>query len=309
MVCRAFTECGEKISAAERSDVALHDGKHPTADPLAGSVVDKSDPWIRRLARLGYIAKGTVYLLIGILAVQAAVSRAGNPEGSEGALVTLLRQPFGRIVLALLTLGLVGYVVWRVVQAFRDPGGKGRDAKGLAVRTGYLISAVLYGGLAAGAVRLLMNPGSAGGDGGGQDAQAAEWTAMVMAQPLGRWVIGAVGAAVILFGLYEIFRAVTTDFVERYDLLKLPYGARTNLIRSGRAGLAARGIIFGVIGWFLIQAAMRYSPAEARGLEGTLEALRDQPYGPYLLGLVAIGLFAYGVFQIIKGRYAVIAGR
>src|SRR5690606_28742807 len=116
-----------------------------------------------------------------------------------------------------------------------------------------------------------------------------------------------VGAAIILFGLYEIYRAATEDLVERMRLTSLPFDARKNVERLGRLGLTARGIVFGTMGWFLIQAALQYDPEEARGLAGALETLERQAYGPYLLGLVAVGLFAYGIFQIAKGRYGVIA--
>lgn len=260
-------------------------------------------PWIQLLARLGYAAKGVVYLIIGGLAVQAALTRYGRPEGSGGALLVIARQPFGRFLLGIVAVGLSGYVLWRLVQALLDPEHKGTDAKGLATRAGYLISGVLYGAVALEAVRMLT--GSSGG-GGQNGEQADHWTAMAMSQPLGRWIVGAVGAGVILFGLYEFYRATSADLRKRMDLTSLGGNARTQLVRFGRFGLAARGVVFLIMGWFLIQAAWQYDPQDAQGLAGALGTLQDQPYGPFVLGVVALGLFAYGLFQLAKARYRVI---
>lgn len=249
------------------------------------------------------MAKGVVYILIGILAVQAALSPAEGADGSGGALLMLLRQPFGRVMLALVALGLAGYVIWRLVQATLDPEYKGHDAKGVITRAGYLISAFLYGGVAVEAVRLLRGSGG-GGDG---DQQADHWTAMVMSQPFGRWAIAAVGAGVIIFGLYEAYEAFKRDFGNRINLRSLDAQTRERITQLGQLGLTARGLVFLMIGWFLIQAALQFDPEEARGLAGALDTIRQQSYGPYLLGLVALGLFAYGLFQIVKGRYRIVS--
>lgn len=275
----------------------------PTSAGMAGHAArraaDEVTPWIRWLARLGYAAKGVVYLVIGGLAVRAALTPVQDPQGSSGALRSIQDAPFGRGALAVIAVGLAGYVLWRLVQAIRDPENKGTGAKGIATRVGYLISGVLYGAVALEAARLLMGTGGGGGDG----QRADHWTAMVMEQPLGRWIIGAVGAGIIAFGLYEWYRAFGDDLRKRMDLTDLGGDARTRVIRLGRLGLFARGVVFGVIGWLLIQAALQYDPQEAIGLEGALAALRAQSHGPWVLGLVALGLVAYGLWQLAKARF------
>ncbi|TFZ04486.1 DUF1206 domain-containing protein [Ramlibacter rhizophilus] len=257
-------------------------------------------PWVRGLARAGFAAKGLVYVVIGALALQAALGRGGETTDSGGALRTILQQPYGWVLLAVIAIGLVGYASWRFVQAAMDPQGVGHDAKGIAKRVGYAISGIIHAALALEAARLAFGfgPGGGGGDTGAQD-----WTAMVLAQPMGRWIIAAVGAAVVVVGLIQLVQAYRTDLPERLDLSRLGPTAREWVVRFGRMGMAARGIVFGLIGIFLVRAAMNYDPGQARGIGGALQSLHEQPYGPWLLGLVAIGLIAYGLFEGVQARY------
>ena len=259
-------------------------------------------PWIQKLARFGYAARGVVYLIIGVIAVQAAFTSARAPEDSSGALGVVLRQPFGRVLLGLVAIGLVGWVVWRLVQAIRDPEREGGDAKGTIKRIGYVVSAFIYGGLAVEAVRMLMGSSS----GGGGEQSADHWTAVVMSQPAGRWIIAGVGVVTILAGLYQLVRAYRASFARRLELSRLSPDGRDRVILFGRLGMTARGIVFGIIGWFLLQAALQYDPQEAGGLESALQTLQQQSYGQWLLGAVGLGLLCYGLFEFAEARYRVI---
>lgn len=260
-------------------------------------------PWIQRLARFGYAARGAVYLVIGIIAVQAAVTSARAPQDSSGALRVVLRQPFGQVLLGLLALGLAGWVVWRLVQAIRDPESEGTDAKGIAKRTGYVISAIIYGGLAVEAVRLLSGSGSGGRSG---EQSADHWTSVVMAQPAGRWLIAAIGALIVCFGLYELVRSYRANFQRRLDLSRLSADGQRRVVLFGRLGLAARGVVFALIGWFLLRAALQYDPQEAGGVESALQTLEQQSYGQWLLAAVGVGLLCYGLFEFAEARYRII---
>ena len=260
-------------------------------------------PWIQWLARFGYAARGVVYLLIGYLALQAAFSSARGPEDSSGALQVILRQPFGRVLLGILAVGLAGWVVWRLFQAAADPEGEGTGAKGVAKRVGYVISALLYGGLAFEAVRMMRG---AGGGGQGGEATTDHWTAVVMSQPAGRWLIAAAGAVVIGFGLYELVRAYRASFRRRLDLSSLSATGERRVIAFGRVGIAARAIVFGIIGWFLLRAALEYDPQEARGFENALQTIQQQGYGQWLLAAVGLGLLCYGLFEFAEARYRLI---
>lgn len=254
------------------------------------------EAWIERAARIGYLAKGLVYLLIGGLAAAAALGLGGKTTGSEGALETIVRQPFGRVLLALVALGLVGYAVWRYVQGIADPEDKGTDLEGLTLRGYYLTSALIHTGLIFTAVKMIV--GSGGSSGGGTEQQ----TATLMSQPFGRWLVGLVGLVVIGSAIYQFYRAYQADFTDRMDTKGLDGNAETWLERLGRFGLAARGVVFAIIGGFLISSALRAEPEQAKGLGESLATLESQPYGPWLLAVVALGLAFYGALQIAKGR-------
>ncbi|HYW13588.1 MAG TPA: DUF1206 domain-containing protein [Longimicrobium sp.] len=280
--------------------MALFDAPAREVQHHARRAAHQAGPGVQRLARLGYAAKGVVYLIVGFIAADAAFSPAEQVQGTHGALDTILHQPFGKVLLGIMALGLAGYVLWKIVQAVLDPERKGGDAKGLVARVGYGISAVLYGGLTLEAVRMLR------GNGGGESNGAQHWTAMVMDKPFGRVAIGLLGLGIAGYGLYELYRAFASDLAKKLNLEGSAVATRQRVVGLGRAGTAARGVVFGIIGWLVLKAALQYDASEAQGLEGALVALRKAAYGPWLLMLVALGLMAYGIFQLVKARYRVI---
>ena len=254
--------------------------------------------WVERLARLGYLAKGIVYAIVGVLAVQAAFGAGGQTTDTKGALSAIAAQPFGKFLLALLTVGLIGYVVWRFVQAVQDPEHKGDDAKGWATRLGYAVSSLIYASLAFTAIGLIRG---SGGGGGGNSEQ--DWTARLLAQPFGQWLVGLVGAFVIGLGFYQLYQAYKAKFRKQMKLQEMSPTEETWATRIGRFGLGARGVVFCIIGFFLLQAARQSDASEVRGLDGVLQSLAQQPYGPWLLGIVALGLLAYGIHMAVQARY------
>ena len=270
------------------------------ASCLAGRSAAEAAPWVRRLARAGYAAKGVVYVLVGGLAVAAAAGAGGQVEGTDGALASIVGAPFGKGLLWAIALGLAGHVVWRLVQGGLDPEGRGTDPKGLAQRAGLAFSGVLYAGLALEAVRLAQGDGGSGGEG------AAHWTGRALALPFGRVAVGLAGLGVAAYGVYQGAKAVRSDVCKRLDLSDLGATGRVNVERLGRAGLMARGVVFVVVGAFLLIAAWQEQAAEARGLDGALRSLESGPAGPVVLAVVAAGLAAYGAFQLVQARYRTI---
>ena len=257
-------------------------------------------PWIERLARFGYAAKGVVYVLIGSLAAYGAFEGGGGePNDSRGALTQIVRQPFGRVLLGVVAVGLASYALWRLVQALRDTEDKGSELKGLSIRFGYACIGFVYAGLGYSAVQLILGHGA----GKGSDQQSREWTATVFTFPFGRLLVGLAGLAVIGFGLWQCYKAFTAHFRKKWKRHEMSERSRKLATRAGQVGLTARGVVFGIIGTFLIQAALRARPEEARGLSGALYALEQQPYGPYVLGAVALGLVAYGLYMFVEARY------
>lgn len=268
------------------------------AEQQARRAAGAARPWIVPLARAGYTAKGLVYVLVGLLASQAAFG-AGRATDSQGAMATLLGEPAGRFVLALAAIGLFGYALWRAVCAIADTENKGHDGKAIVTRVGYAISALLHFSLGVEAARLAA--GGVSGGGGGENAQ--HWTARALALPAGQTIVMIVGLLTIGFGLYQLKRAFDGHIQKRLDLGELGHEAAQWAVRFGRFGIAARGVVFALIGWFLVQASRQTDSSEAGGLGEALRTLEQGSYGPWVLGVVALGLIAYGLFQFINARY------
>ena len=269
--------------------------------PLAGQAhhaAREARPWVVRFGRFGYLAKGIVNGLVGVLALRAAFGAGGGTTDSRGALERILQAPFGQFLLAVIAAGLVGYAFWRFVQAGLDTEHKGADAKGLITRGSYAVIGLIYLSLALSAARLLA--GLSGADG---DSSYQGWTARLLARPFGRWLVAIAGLVVIGIGIYHLYRAFSAKFLEQLRLHELNAEQETLVTRLGRFGFAARGVVLGIVGLFLVVAALREQPEQARGLGGALAALAQQPFGPWLLGAVAFGLVAYGGFVLVEARY------
>ncbi len=249
---------------------------------------------LRIASRLGYAARGVVYLLVGGLAVLAALGRGGGTTDTKGALRTLLETPWGDALLGVIAAGLLGYAVWRFVQAVWDVDRHGRDAKGLAVRAGLLVSGVTHAGLAVFAASLAL--GNGGGGGGGQ----AEWTATLMRKPWGQWLVALAGLAVVGAGMALAVKARKEKYSKYLDpgYASLPWADAVC-----KLGLYARAVVMAIVGGFLVVAAWRADPSQAGGMAEAMGFLRGQAYGRVLFGIVALGLFAFGVYGLIQARY------
>jgi hypothetical protein len=254
--------------------------------------------WYAFLARTGLAAKGASYCLVGALAVKVAVGAGGEATSRSGALETLARHGFGRVVLAALVAGFAAYAIWRFVQAYAErPDEDDSAAKAWGKRAGYAGRGIVYAGLTYSALHLLL-----GGNEQSQNAKAHHSTAVVLAWPAGPWLVGAGGLVLLGAAGWNLYRGVSRKFEDKWRLSKLPPEVRTWGSRAGLVGHVARFVVFGLIGVFVIKAAVDYSPKDAIGLDGALEKLARAPYGPWLLGLTAAGLVAYGVFCFVDAR-------
>lgn len=251
--------------------------------------------WIERLARFGYATKGIVYATVGILAANAALV-SGSPEGSRDALSVIAAQPFGKLLLAIVAIGLLGYVLWRFVQMVKDPEyGNATKAKDIVRRLGYGMSGLAYASLAMSAVKLMTIGRESSG---GNSAQA--WTAKLMSQPFGLWLVGTVGALIIGVGFYYFYRAFSNEFRKKLKLEPMREETRNLLMGISKFGLSARGFVFLLIGGFIVQAARSYDPTKVETSEGVLQQLSQHPW---LLAIVSFGLIAYGIYLGIQARY------
>ena len=265
---------------------------------MAQQLMQERSLWIERLARFGYAAKGVVYGIVGLLAAQAAFGSGGQTTDTKGALSAIVTQPFGKFLLSIVAIGLIGYSLWRFIQAIKDPEHKGTKPKGLAQRIGYAANGFIYGSLALSAIKIVIGSGS-----GGNSNSTQDWTGKLLSQPFGQWLVGTIGAGVIGLGFYQFYKAYKAKFRKEMNLSQVSDVQQNWIIAIGRFGLAARGVVFCIVGFFLIQAARQYDVREVRGLGEALQVLQQQPYGPWLLGIVALGLVAYGLYMIIQGRY------
>lgn len=256
---------------------------------------------IEGLARLGYAARGLVYLIVGWFAVTAAYG-SNRPTDTKGALVELFQNPFGSVLLALTALGLAGYALWRVMQAVLDVNHVGTSPKGLVVRAGFIVAGVIHAGLAIFAIKLLAGQGGGRGDG---EAAAHDWTAWLLTKPMGRVLVAAVGAAIIGTAVAHAIKAYKASF--RRELDADPDTMKV-ICPIGRFGFAAKGLVFAVVGSFFLVAAWQSDSSESGGLLKALQFLQQQPYGPWLLGVVAAGLFAFGAFSVVQAVYCRIDG-
>jgi hypothetical protein len=248
------------------------------------------------MARLGYGARGIVYCLVGGLALLAAFGSGGQTGGSKSALQTLLSQPFGKAWLAAIALGLFGFAAWRIVEALTDADHRGTEWKALGVRAAHLISGGIYASLALFAVNLALGLGG----GGGEDQAAQGWTAWLLSQPFGQWLVGLIGIGVAGAGVGFAWKGWKRDVMAR---LAIPPGTERWVQPLGRLGYAARGVVFVIVGIFLVVAALHSNSSEVRGLGGALQSVQAQPFGWILLAIVAAGLVAFGVFGLVQARY------
>ena len=264
----------------------------------ARQLAHKAHPLLEKLARAGHVAKGVLYVTVGALAVRAAVGMGGDTTDNRGALREIIQLPFGTFLLVAVGVALFGYALWRVLEGVLDPRREGKGWKALIKRIGYVISGLVHAALGVSAIQLV----------NGQPQPSTEqtskhWTAKLLAQPYGPWLVGAVGAIIVGVGLYQLWRAYRGTFKRDLKMAEMSESERSWANLSGRLGLAAHGFVFDVMGVFLIIAALHHDPNKARGLGGALAELAASPLGPWLLATVAIGLMAYGIHMFVEARY------
>jgi len=255
-------------------------------------------PWVERLGRAGLVAKGVIYAVVGVLAIQVALGGREESPDRQGALRTIGEQPFGKGLLGLLAVGLAGYALWRLAQAILDRDSEGEDASGLAKRGASLAKAALYGTLCGLTVSALLDSGSRSG--GGNEKRT---TAGVFDLPAGRYLVYAAGIGFLAAAGFNGYRGVTCKFNEKLKQGEMSEAEETAATGVGILGHLARMVVFALIGLFLLKAAWEFDSKETRGLDGALLELSQQPYGGFLLGAVAVGLIAYSLYCFVQARY------
>jgi len=266
----------------------------------AQTQAEQGSGWYAVLARTGLVAKGISYGLVGVLAIGVAVDAGGRATSRQGALQSLAGESWGKVVLALLAAGFAAYTAWRLVQVFAERGDADDGAlKTWGKRAGYAGRAVVYGALTWSTLLLLFGSGE---EGKSQTEKTQEHTDWALSWPAGRWIVALAGAVVVGVGAWNVYRALTAKFEDKWRG-GMSATARRWGRRAGVAGHIARGAVFGLIGVFVVKAALDYDPKEAIGLDGALQKLARADYGPWLLGATAAGFVAYGVYCLVDARY------
>jgi hypothetical protein len=253
-------------------------------------------PAMELLERVGYGVRGLIYIMMGILALSFTLGKGGAPVDPKGAIAAIGKSPAGLVLLWVVLLGVISYSLWGVIRALFDPLHKGSDAKGLIARAGFLFSAAGYALLVPSTFSLVTGSGSSSQGG----ASTQQSMASIMAMPWGRYLIGAIGLAVIVDGLYQMYAGFKNSFDRQFQ----PYAMNAQEVKIatqlGRFGTAARGFVFGVVGVLVCTAAFQSNSNQPVGFDAALTALMHQPYGIVLLGIVAVGLMAFGIYSMLS---------
>ena len=251
-----------------------------------------------KLFSAGYLAKGTVYALIGGFAFASVIGIAsGGTNGPREVIRWIGTNSFGSILLFIIGLGLLAYCSWRFVRAFQDTSNEGSDKEGIAKRIGYASSGVVYGALATHAFKLALQ-GSSSGGGRKQDI-----ISQILDMSGGQFIIGLLGAIMLGVAGFKAYEAITGKFMNKFAGGPNRADFRETYEKTGKAGILARAVIFAIIAYFLFRAAFTSDPSQFRGIEGSLEYLGQQSYGGILLGVIGAGLVFYGIFCFLRARY------
>lgn len=262
-------------------------------------MADRAPAWVVPVMRAGYAARGIIYILIGALALLAAW-RGGQAEGAKGALSGLTDETWGTALLAAIAVGFFCYAAWRIIAAWNDLERHGTDAKGVFARLAMCVTAVIHAGLGVYAARLAMG---SGGSGGGNSEQ--EWTAWLMSQPFGRWLVVGVGLIVIGAGIYYGYKGVAEKYKEH--LRYTPTVERLDTLC--KLGFVAYGIVIAIVGCFLLWAGWTSDPSEAGGLQQAFSTVQQAAFGRVLLGILALGVLGFAVENFIEAVYRIVPAR
>jgi hypothetical protein len=255
--------------------------------------------WLDRVARVGFAARGVLYLTVAFLAASIALGRGGQTADKQGAVKALAETSLGKVLLVVLVVGFAGLGLWQLTEALWGKRQERSDAKRTGKRGLSAARAVVYLVLAGTAASVLLG----GGSGKGGDQKEQGWTARVLEVTGGRLLVGVAGLVIIAAGGWLVASGVRRKFEKHLDIRGMPTGLCKVARVGGLLGYAARGVVAALAGLLLVKAALDYDPQKAKGVDGTLRTIAEQPYGKVLLLLAAAGLAAFGLFSFVEARY------
>lgn len=249
---------------------------------------------IKKMARAGYVAKGVVYGVTGLLTFMAAFNMGGTKTGQKGVFKFLEDQPFGNAILILMAIGLVCYSGWRFYQSIKDPENIGSHDKGKIKRIGFFISGLIYLGYAVYAIITLINAGTSGGG----------KTFSFLSGNFGIFVFAVIGLSLVGVCIFQIKKATSGKFLQKFHYKSITEEKRRKVIKNtGYLGIISRAVIFGVMAFVFLRAAYRSNTNDIKTTADAFSFLQDSAYGAWLMGLVAAGLVLYGIFMFMTAKY------
>ena len=269
-------------------------GPRPVREARGAGEDVARQPAFEWLARAGLVSRGVVYGIIGVLAIKLALGDGGKATNQQGALRTIVDQPFGKVLLVLVAIGLAGYALWRLVRAAIGHGPEASDS-GFDRLSG-LASGIAYGALLVTAIGILAGSGGSSGHPDKATAGVLDWTG-------GQVLVVLAGLVMVGVGFYQGYKGLSRSFLEDSKTERMTPETERAFTVLGVVGHLARMVVFVLIGWFLIRAAIEFDPDKAVGLDGALAKLAHASYGPVLLGIVAAGLIAFGCYSLADARY------
>lgn len=261
------------------------------------AIAAEAKPWVKKVAQVGYVAKGIVYVLLGLLAFMAAFELSGqdNTQATQTGTIRFVKElPAGILLLLLLSIGLLCYSVWRGIQTFYSPDG---EHKKWTKRLRYLFSGLAYLALAYTALRAVFENVSSNGD------QNQKLAGELMSQPLGQVLVGLAGLIFAAVGAYQVYYGFSEKYKKHVQDLSLQSQHAALLLRSGKIGYISRGIVWLVIAFLFVRAALHSSASEAGNTGKAFRIIENTSYGSYLLGALGLGVIAYGIFNFIRARF------
>jgi Domain of Unknown Function (DUF1206) len=284
------------LDASPRRDIR----PSPPTDGVAGAALEaQRSAAFCGLVRAGFVARGVTYgVIAGIAAALAAgVGSAGGTPNQQGALTFIAQAPLGFIVVMAAAVGLLAYALWKLALGIIGHGPEGSAGHNAKDRIANVAGGIVYLSFFAVAVHVLI------GASGNETSEQRQATAGVLGWPAGRFIVGLVGAILIGVSLFQIWEALCDQFTDDNKLLDMGRARARAFLVIGRVGLCARALVFVLIGYFFIRAAVEYRPSNGIGLDGTLAAVHGEPFGAVLLAAVAAGLLTFAVFSFFEARY------
>lgn len=254
---------------------------------------------IKKIAIIGHIAKGTVYMVTGVLALFSAFNMGGQKAGKRQVIDYLENQPFGTVIILVLGLGLLCFALWRFIESIYDPNQIGTDKKALGKRFGFFLSGILYASIGVFAILDAFNVTSIANNGSGNTSlQNGMLSAIIFI---------CIGVGLAIKGIFQFMKIKKGEVLKKFNLKGITTTSKRNIVkRIGYAGLLSRGLVTLIIAYFFLAAGFNLNGNSSNTVKGSAQAfsfIQEQVYGHWLLGIVAIGLISYGIYMFTMAAY------